>query len=80
MSCEEDVKTLVEAGYRCNPYSGSWLKTIGEEVYLSIMRLHGGETRISLWEKGLPVKTEWCQTLAKAMEAGDRWLEAGDAE
>lgn len=78
MSCEDDVKALVEAGYRCNPYSGSWLKTIGEEVYLSIMRLHGSETKISLWQNGLLVKTEWCQTVSDAIAAGDKWLEGKD--
>lgn len=75
MSCVDDVKTLVDAGYSCNPYSGHWMKVVGEEVYLSILRLHGSEARISLWKKGVPAKTEWCQTVADAIAAGEKWLE-----
>ncbi|MBQ6470635.1 MAG: hypothetical protein IJJ33_01505 [Victivallales bacterium] len=73
------MKTLVDAGYSCNPYSGGWTKIV-EEVYLSILRIHGGEARISLWEKGLQVKMEWCQSVAKAIEAGEAFLAERTAE
>jgi hypothetical protein len=74
MSCEDDVKALVEAGYRCNPYMGWWTKTVGSrraEILPMPDRVHaimydGRERRNNII----------AMSLARAIEAGDKWLEA----
>ena len=77
MSCEDDVKTLVEAGYKMNPYIGQWSKSAGgKTAYVAPNTKGGGYAE--MWSGGLPRKAEWCQTLAEAIEAGDKWLEEGE--
>ena len=73
MSCVDDVKTLLDAGYSCNPYSGDWMKVVGEEKYLSILPGRDGAI-ITLWNHGKPLRSEWGQTVADAIAAGEKWL------
>lgn len=76
MSCDEDVKALVDAGYKMNPYIGWWTRTVGgrrAEILPMPDRAHtimydGRERKDSII----------AMTLDRAIEAGDKWLEAKD--
>lgn len=78
MSCEDDVKALVEAGYRCNPYMGWWTKTVGSRR-AEILPMPD-RSQVSVYEGRERKDDIIAMSLARAIEVGDRWLEAGDAE
>lgn len=79
MSCIEDVMALTSAGYKMNPYIGQWSKNVGGRLAFVAPNPKGG-AYVELWNDCQPRKAEWCQTLARAIEAGEKWLEARDAE
>lgn len=70
---DEELNLLVGNGYSANPYSGDWMKVVGEEVYLSILPGRDGSI-ITLWNHGKPKRSEWGQTVADAIAAGEKWL------
>ena len=74
MSCEEDVKALVDAGYKMNPYMGWWSKSAGGKTAYVNPDPNGG-AYAEMRNGGESWETERFRTLAEAIEAGDRWLE-----
>ena len=73
MNQEEIINAFKNAGYSYNPYSGDWMKVVGEEKYLSILPGRDGAI-ITLWNHGKPLRSEWGQTVADAIAAGEKWL------
>ena len=75
MSCEEDVKTLVDAGYKMNPYIGWWTrKAGGRRVEILPMP---DRAQVTVYDGHERKDDIIAMTLARAIEVGDRWLEAG---
>lgn len=73
MSCEEDLKTLVEAGYKMNPYMGWWTKKVGSRR-AAILPMPD-RSQVTVYDGRERKDDIIAMTLAKAIEAGDRWLE-----
>lgn len=74
----EEVKSLLGAGYSYNPYTCWWSNKVGSrrtEILPMRNSVH------AMMYDGIKRENDIIVvTLAEAIEAGDRWLEAGDAE
>lgn len=75
MSCEEDVKTLVDAGYKMNPYIGWWTKIVGS-MRVEILPMPD-RVQVTVYDGRERKDDIIAMTIANAIEAGDKWLEAG---
>ncbi|MBR4222692.1 MAG: hypothetical protein IKR81_16150 [Victivallales bacterium] len=74
----EDVKSLLGAGYAYNPYTEWWTKKVGSRRSEILPMRNSVHTKMY---DGIKRKNDIIvMTLADAIEDGDKWLEAGDAE
>ena len=74
----EDVKTLVEAGYKMNPYVGWWTRKVGGRR-AEILPMPD-RVQVTVYDGRERKDDIIAMTLAIAIEDGEKWLETGDAE
>ena len=80
MSCDDDVRILTVHGYIYNGYVGWWQKRNGY-ASAEILVLSLGGALLNRYYCGRRVAyTKDFGALSDAIEVGDKWLEACDAE
>lgn len=74
----EEVKSLLGSGYTYNPYTGWWTKKVGSRR-VEILPMPD-RVQVTVYDGRERKDDIIAMTLARAIEAGDKWLEACDAE